>query len=104
MTATTMYPILNGNADGDAHVLCPVCGSDYSHIREVFTRFGTDPYESGHAYSGTIAKGVDPRWRRDALVVVFDGECGHAWEFIIQQHKGNNIVERHQVPVQDQTR
>jgi len=24
---------------------------------------------------------------------VFDGECGHAWEVCVQQHKGINFVE-----------
>jgi hypothetical protein len=25
-------------------------------------------------------------------VTVFDGECGHRWEFVIQQHKGVNLL------------
>jgi hypothetical protein len=106
MTTAKIYPILSDNTDHDrtsgAMVLCPACDWEYSHIREVFTRFGTDRYEGGHAYTGTIAKGVDPRWRRDGLVIVFDGECGHSWELLIQQHKGNNYVERHVVRSEDQ--
>jgi hypothetical protein len=60
----------------ETRLLCPVCKFDYSHIREAFTRFGTDELEGGRAY---------PR-------VVFVGECGHAWQLIIQQHKGNSFV------------
>ena len=49
---------LTGEAwKGIANIRCPFCGGDYSHVREVFTRFGTD--EGGHAYPGTIAKTVD---------------------------------------------
>jgi hypothetical protein len=36
--------------------------------------------------------------RRAALVIVLDGECGHAWELVIQQHKGNNYVETRVLP------
>ena len=72
-------------------VICPKCGGDYSHIQEVFTRLGHDPVEGGVAYPGTIAKGVCES-RRDCLVIKFDGECGHLFEWQIQQHKGNNYV------------
>jgi hypothetical protein len=79
----------------EANIRCPACDFDYSHIREVFTRCGNDPHEGGGAYPGTVARGdVDLHERRDALVVVFDGECGHQWEFIIQQHKGVNMLRR----------
>jgi hypothetical protein len=85
---------------GEANVRCPECGFDYSHVREVFTRFGTDPYGGGHPYPGTVAKGTS-RYRRDALVIVFEGECGHLWELVIQQHKGINLLQlRHPVEVE----
>ena len=77
--------------DEDRSMLhCPVCRFDYSHIAEVFTRFGLD--ESYAAYPGTVAKTVAPRWRRNGLVIVIDGECGHRWQLIIQQHKGQNLL------------
>jgi hypothetical protein len=77
---------------------CPVCRFDYTHIVEVFTRFGTDPHEGGRPYPGTVARGVAPGERRDALVIVVDGECEHRWEVIIQQHKGQNFVSSRVVP------
>jgi len=71
-------------------VTCPECGSDYSHVADVFTRLGSDPYEA-RAYRGTKVLGaVDER--RSCLVIVFEGECGHTFELRIQQHKGNNFV------------
>jgi hypothetical protein len=93
-TFGAIYPlILDEDILMDHQVMaCPVCRNAYSHIREVFTRFGIDPYEGGHPYQGTVGKGVVQDKRRDALVVVFDGECPHAWELVIQQHKGNDCV------------
>jgi len=73
-------------------VICPKCGYNYTHVSEVFTRLGVDPCEGGVAYSGTIAKGVVPGERRDCLVIRFEGECGHTFEWQIQQHKGNNYA------------
>ena len=67
-------------------LLCPTCGCDCSHIREVYTEMGTDPYEAG-VYSGTEVKGRTGS-RRSALAIVIDGECGHQWILRIQQHKG----------------
>lgn len=77
--------------DGDETViLCAYCGSEYSHVVNVFTRIGSDPSEAG-IFRGTKAGGsVDSR--RSCLVVVFEGECGHVFEWRIQQHKGNNFL------------
>ncbi len=80
--------------DGDRgafHICCPVCGCDSSHIQEVFTSFGVDPSEGGTPYPGTVAKGTVQE-RRDALVIKFDGECGHKFDIVIQQCKGGNFV------------
>ena len=92
--------ILSNSVDASApkqeSVKCPSCGTDYSHIREVFTRMGSDPNEA-RIYAGTRAKGTTDE-RRSALVIVFDGECEHAWEWEIQQHKGNNLFSARLVP------
>lgn len=77
-------------------VACPVCGSDYSHIREAGTLLGVDPHE-GQVYAGTHVVGVTSE-RRSALCVTFDGECGHAWAVCIQQHKGINGISVQAVP------
>jgi hypothetical protein len=73
-------------------VICPKCGHNYSHIREVFTRLGIDPVEGGRPYQGTIARGATLHERRACLVIVFEGECGHIFEWQIQQHKGNDYA------------
>jgi hypothetical protein len=78
---------------GHISLICPICASDYSHIREVFTRLGSDQHEAA-VYRGTQIKSLIPGdERRSALVIAFDGECGHRWNLIIQQHKGVNILE-----------
>jgi hypothetical protein len=72
-------------------LLCPVCGFDYTHTEAAFTRVGSDECEAG-IYVDTKPRGTTEA-RRSALVCVFDGECGHRWELVIQQHKGNNFIE-----------
>lgn len=74
----------------NAYIACPLCGFEYTHIREVFSRLGGD--ESGGGYPGTAISSYGSGSRRDALVIVFDGECGHAWELVIRQHKGSNYL------------
>ena len=71
----------------------------YSHIREVYTLAGSDEHEGGKAYTGTEIKGQTPE-RRDALAVVFDGECEHSWRLIVQQHKGVDLLRIEEVPQQ----
>lgn len=72
-------------------IMCPRCAFDYGHIVDVFTREGSDPFEGRGAYTGTEVKGSVGS-RRGCLVIVFEGECGHLYEWRIQQHKGNNFV------------
>jgi len=76
----------------NVQIVCPECGSEYGHIREVFTRMGEDAAEAV-VYKGTVARGTVEGERRSAVAVVFDGECGHAWELRIQQHKGTNWID-----------
>lgn len=77
--------------DASHAVICPKCGFNYSHIRSCYTALGQDEHEGGVAYPGTEARGVTT-YRRDCLVITFDGECEHAWEVRIQQHKGINYI------------
>lgn len=72
-------------------LLCPNCGHNFSHISKVFTRLGSDPLEAS-VYEGTAVNG-STRSRRSALVIEIDGECGHSWRWIVQQHKGQNFLE-----------
>jgi adenine-specific DNA methylase len=77
---------------GEWNVCCPVCGFGYSHIKEVYTLRGSDEHEAGEAYRGTEIGGTTAE-RRNALAIVFEGECGHEWRLVIQQHKGVNLVK-----------
>lgn len=82
----------NGAWSGEWAIACPTCAFDYSHIAGVFTRCGSDRDEAeSQAYHGAPPLDCTSA-RRSALVIVFDGECGHIWEMEIQQHKGNNLV------------
>ena len=83
--------MVNAGDAADWVLICPVCGTDCSHIRSAYTALGYDPHEGGIPYTGTEARGVTP-YRRDCLVITVDGECDHAWEIRIQQHKGVNYV------------
>jgi hypothetical protein len=88
--------IQDGPLNDYAGIYCPICGFEYNHVRRVYTRMGSDSCEA-KVYEGTFASG-STEFRRSALVIEFDGECGHAWEFIIQQHKGNNLVDVVEIP------
>jgi hypothetical protein len=69
---------------------CPVCGDQYSHVQSVHSLTGGD--ESGGGYKGAEVSGETP-YRRDALAVRVQGEsCGHKWDVVFQQHKGQTFV------------
>jgi hypothetical protein len=78
---------------GEAALKCPVCGCNETHVQSAYTRKGSDPGEAIPAYSGTEQKGTTPS-RRSALSVLVEGEsCGHRFEVIFQQHKGDTFIE-----------
>jgi hypothetical protein len=85
--------------DDVGNVACPQCGYEYSHIREAGTYLGSDQHEAG-IYRGTSVLGVTGE-RRSAIVILFEGECGHKWEWRIQQHKGINVLLVAQRPADD---
>ena len=75
----------------ERNLVCPTCGSEFTHIRRVYTRLGGDQYEAG-VYTGTRPYG-DAEYRRSALVVEVECESsGHGFAVVIQQHKGINLV------------
>ncbi len=88
----------SNDADCDFGIRCPVCGQENSHVREAYTRMGTD---EGVTYRGTEVK-EQSSWRRSALVICFDGECEHRWRFVIQQHKGTDFFSIERGPNQAQ--
>lgn len=69
---------------------CPVCESGFSHVRAVYTLLGGD--ESGGLYRGSYLVARETDYRRDALAVRVEGECGHCWDFVFQQQKGQTFV------------
>lgn len=70
---------------------CPVCGGEYSHVQAVYTLIGGD--EGGRLYRGSHLIARETPYRRDALAVRVHGEtCGHRWDVVFQQHKGNTFV------------
>ncbi|CAN5396662.1 hypothetical protein BH11PLA2_BH11PLA2_18350 [soil metagenome] len=78
---------------GESNVVCPNCRSDYTHVHHVGTLVGTDQYEAVAAYDGTNPTGATPS-RRSAVEIVFSCEnCPEFFALVIQQHKGNNLVE-----------
>ena len=89
--------LLSGELSEDVStVVCPSCGSHYTHIHSVGTLVGSDQFEAVVAYKGTASSGTTPA-RRSAVEIVFDCEgCPHLFALVIQQQKGNNLVEVHQ--------
>jgi hypothetical protein len=80
----------------DGHLLiCPLCNPGdgiNNHVRSVATEFAPDADEA-QIYRGTVLCCVrQSSERRSALRIDFDGECGHRWTLIFQQHKGRIYV------------
>jgi hypothetical protein len=70
---------------------CPVCGDEWSHVQAVYTLLGGD--ESDGLYRGSHLVARETPYRRDALAVRVHGEtCGHRWDVVFQQHKGNTFI------------
>jgi len=69
---------------------CPVCRLKFSHVVAVYTLLGGD--ESGGLYRGSYLVARETPYRRDGLAVRVDGECGHRWDLVFQQHKGQTFV------------
>jgi hypothetical protein len=68
---------------------CPVCGAGWLHAQSAHARLGGD--EGGDGYRGVEARGRTDE-RRDALCIGVEGECGHNFNIIFQQHKGNEFI------------
>lgn len=80
---------------GEINVKCPSCNEDYTHVRRVGTLVGSDEHEATPAYDGTFPTGATPS-RRSAVEIVFECEsCPDLFALVIQQHKGNNLIEVH---------
>jgi hypothetical protein len=76
---------------GECVLRCPVCVDEFTHVQAVYTLLGGD--ESCGLYRGSdlVARKTD--YRRDALAVRVQGEtCGHRWDLVFQQHKGQTFL------------
>ncbi len=81
---------------GEANVVCPNCRSDYTHVHHVGTLVGRDRHEAVASYEGTDPTGTTPQ-RRSAVEIVFRCEnCPEHFALVVQESKGNNLVEVHQ--------
>lgn len=67
------------DADG-THLLCPVCGFDYTHFESPYLKDGGDNYQANWGGRGDLA--VLPMW----------SECGSKWELCVGFHKGQSSV------------
>lgn len=85
-----------GNGGHTCILTCPICGFDYTHPLEAWTRLGHDCYEAG-IYEGTVLCGV-ASYRRSALVTVYLCEGQHYFALVVQQHKGQNFATVEELP------
>lgn len=69
---------------------CPVCELHHTHVQAVYSLLGGD--EGGTPYRGSYLVARETPYRRDALAVRVTGECGHRWDLVLQQHKGETLV------------
>ena len=82
-------------------VCCPVCGDSYQHHGSiiVFDRDGGEDGPTTIATIGSVPLGAvsgNPSPRRDAIRILFHGECGHHWCLDVVQHKGETFVFAHE--------
>ncbi len=96
MRKAEMWTIAVSEKPFETTVACPICGYTYTHVKEVFTRKGGD---EGGVYPGTQVKGESGE-RRSALVIQFECEVHHEFEFVIQQHKGENFTSFTALPAE----
>ena len=83
--------LFNRKHIGQPILCCPVCGHEFSHVQAVYTLIGGD--ESDGMYRGSHLVARQTPYRRDALAVRVHGEtCGHRWDIVFQQHKGETRV------------
>jgi len=78
-----------GSHDGQ-WLRCPACGEPWGHVARVATEIDPSGDENGTGlYPGTTET-VEYRsqYRRPAVRIDIQGECGHNWTLLIQQHKG----------------
>ena len=75
---------------GAVILTCPVCNHEFSHVGAVYTLLGGD--ESSGLYRGSHLVARETPYRRDALAVRVGGECGHFWDVVLQQHKGQTFI------------
>jgi hypothetical protein len=76
---------------GQCALRCPVCGEECTHVQGVYTLLGGDESEGPYRGSYLIARETD--YRRDAIAVRVQGEtCGHRWDVVFQQHKGQTFA------------
>jgi C4-type Zn-finger protein len=84
------YVKVTRSIEAPTHV-CPVCGDKFSHVQAVYTLLGSD--ESEGLYRGSHLVARETPYRRDAIAIRVHGEtCGHRWDVVFQQHKGETFV------------
>lgn len=78
-------------------LVCPTCGFEYTHPKEVVRLLGWESREDGPLKEGEVP---DPSpLRGDGFRIVFWGECGHNFGVDFSFHKGNTFVSA--VPLGD---
>jgi hypothetical protein len=85
----------SGGSSHDGQWLpCPTCGMRYGHVRRVATEIDPRGDENGDGrYSGTTETiAYHNGSRRPAVRIDIEGECGHDWTLLVQQHKGALIL------------
>ena len=83
--ATSILPSEQQNPDINepGHIVCPICGGVYNHVKAPINVPGKDDYQ---------ARSLGFGGRGDLLVIPFWGECGHRWELCIGEHKGFSFL------------
>jgi len=87
---SVIQSVFSSSEGGAPNLACPVCGFFCTHVISAHVRTGSD--EGGKGCRGVERRGESGD-RRDALCVGVEGECGHKFNIVFQQHKGVELIQ-----------
>jgi hypothetical protein len=101
----TKYPAGYKNSEKDIEIengflKCPVCGCYDTHQLKVHVFFRTEGSDTGnHAtIDREFIKAIpnmkgNPSPYRDGIIIEMYGECGHSFDLLVYQHKGQTNIK-----------
>jgi hypothetical protein len=78
--------VVSRSCDEEGLICCPLCGGDYVHLGQISVQQGQTQTVIGRERTET--KAAPSGKRGSAVAINFVGECGHAFTYAFEFHKG----------------